>query len=185
VSLILEALKKLDREKQAPDRGVLVLGATAWAAKSEGRSRLWRFLLADLLLVALGGGLVYFWLRPAAPQPAPAPAASVSPAPLAPSQVPAAALTPLPPPTAAPAPAARAARPAAASAPPPTTPAETPAPQFALQAVTEQDGQPVALISDRLLRVGEGFDGMRVVRITSTEVEIEIEATRERRTLTF
>jgi hypothetical protein len=26
VSLILEALKKLDREKQAPDRGVVVVG---------------------------------------------------------------------------------------------------------------------------------------------------------------
>jgi len=185
VSLILEALKKLDREKQAPGKGVVVLGPNAWAARSEGRSRLWLFLLADLLLVALGGALVFFWLRPSATPPAPSAsqrAARPEPA-LAPSHT----ITPVPPPSAAPPLAPRAISPPAAAAPvrPPGPSPETARPDFVLQAVTEQDGQPVALISDRLLHVGEGFDGMRVVRITPSEVEIEIDATRERRTLSF
>jgi hypothetical protein len=185
VSLILEALKKLDREKQAPGKGVVVLGANAWAARSEGRSRLWLFLLADLLLVALGGTLVFFWLRPSAT--ARVPSASPRAAALEPAVAPSHAITPLPPPSEAPPPTPRASRPpvAAASVRQPGPSPETVRPAFVLQAVTEQDGQPVALISDRLLHVGEGFDGMRVVRITPTEVEIEIEATRERRTLTF
>ena len=32
MSLIFEALKKLDREKQAPERGFLVVGSGAWGA---------------------------------------------------------------------------------------------------------------------------------------------------------
>jgi hypothetical protein len=69
------------------------------------------------------------------------------------------------------------------------TPRQEPAkPQglvLALQAVTEQDGVPVALINDRLMRVGDAFEGVKVLSITAGAVEVQIEVTGERRTLTF
>ena len=37
MSLILEALKKLEREKQSPDRGFLVMAHVPWAAAAAGR----------------------------------------------------------------------------------------------------------------------------------------------------
>jgi hypothetical protein len=42
-----------------------------------------------------------------------------------------------------------------------------------LQAVSERDGQPIALLSDRLVREGDEFDGVKVVRIGEAEVEVE------------
>jgi hypothetical protein len=42
-----------------------------------------------------------------------------------------------------------------------------------LQAITVQDGHPVALINDRVLREGDEIDGVRIRRIGEAEVEIE------------
>jgi hypothetical protein len=43
-----------------------------------------------------------------------------------------------------------------------------------LNAISRQDGHPVALLNDRLVREGDAFDGVRIVRIGETEVEIEV-----------
>jgi hypothetical protein len=52
----------------------------------------------------------------------------------------------------------------------PATPVE---PAYALQAVTEQDGQPVAIVNGQLVRVGDVLEGGRIVRIQADAVEIE------------
>jgi hypothetical protein len=178
VSLIFEALKKLDREKKAPERGFLVVGGAPVA----GESRLRAPALLLLLAAAGGGGfLIARALRPAA---APAPvASSTPPTTLAAADAPPrlAPPVPLPPESPAPAPEARpsasqpapspgpAARPEAAATPVPAVAA----PAFALQAVAEQEGHPVAIVNGQLVRVGDSVDGARVLRITPEEVELE------------
>jgi hypothetical protein len=52
-----------------------------------------------------------------------------------------------------------------------------------LEAVSERDGRPVALVSGRLLREGDSFEGVRILRIGPTEVEVEVRG--QRRTLRF
>jgi hypothetical protein len=52
-----------------------------------------------------------------------------------------------------------------------------------LQAIAERDGHPVALINDRLVREGDSFDGVTVLRIGVAEVEIEVRG--QRRVLRF
>ena len=49
-----------------------------------------------------------------------------------------------------------------------------PAPDFELQAISAQNGHPVAVLNDRLVREGDSFDGVRVLRIGADEVEIEV-----------
>jgi len=199
VSLILEALKKLDREKQAPDRGVVVVGPAAWASPGDSR-----FTVSGAVLVAgalaLGGAAGAVWLarrpepptassRSAAVQPATsqsetAPAtgqpAVVAPAGTTPNRPRAARGTP-------PAPAEpgdEASRESETAAATPTeTPAEIPArkparqgpaPDFELQAISAQNGHPVAVLNDHLVREGDTFDDVRVLRIGADEVEIEV-----------
>ena len=171
MSLILEALKKLDREKQAPDRGLLVVGPSSWPSEREGRSPASAgvVVMAALALAALAGGV---WLSrsPKTPAPAGRPAAA-----------PAASRTPLPAPVPVPVPTpAQAAFPRppvtlpSAATPvkaPKASPAES---RFQLQAISQQDGQPVAVLNDRLVREGDTFDGVRVLRIGADEVEIEV-----------
>ena len=43
-----------------------------------------------------------------------------------------------------------------------------------LNAISQQDGQPVAVIDGRLVREGDSVDGVRVLRIGETEVEVEV-----------
>jgi hypothetical protein len=52
-----------------------------------------------------------------------------------------------------------------------------------LQAIGERDGRPVAVISSRLVREGDHYDGVTIVRIGADEVEIEVQG--RRRTLHF
>jgi hypothetical protein len=208
VSLILEALKKLDREKQAPDRGVVIMGPTAWPSPREGFSRLaWPALF--LAAVVLGGALGALWLlrgprgqsaadgaRAAVPaQPAPAAPAPASRPLLDPPPAAAARPKPRPAPTAPPPDAAAEEPPAeeveanppeaaqadavAPEPPPEEAPAPTPgrkpaATDFQLQAISAQNGHPVALLNDRLVKEGDMFDNVRVVRIGTDEVEIEV-----------
>lgn len=194
MSLIFEALKKLEREKQAPERGILVVGPTQWAGGG-ARVRLGVVVAGAVALVGLGVAIGVALRRSEAP---------TSPAPPAPAPVPA--VLPVAPPAAhassldlgaaGPRSAAPQAIPVAVPprpAPAPVAVAETPLPEpvrpqglvLALQAVTEQEGIPVALINDRLMRVGDSFDGVKVLSITAGAVEVQIEATGERRTLTF
>jgi hypothetical protein len=188
VSLILEALRKLERDKPAPDRGVVVM-TTGGLSGRGGRAPGWGWLL-----LGIAGGLftalaILEWRRPEVPPggapTAAAPAASAPPRSLpptrpAPSPAASAARVAAPGPApAAPASAvaARSMAAPAATAPSPSATPGTPdapaAPALTLHAITVQDGQPVALINDRILREGDEIDGVRVLRIGEAEVEIE------------
>jgi hypothetical protein len=67
--------------------------------------------------------------------------------------------------------------------------APAPAPKVAspdelrLSAISRRDGRPVALINDRLVFEGDSFEGVRVLRIGETEVEVEVNG--QRRVLRF
>lgn len=52
-----------------------------------------------------------------------------------------------------------------------------------LNAISQRDGRPVALINDRLVFEGDSFDGVKVLRIGDTEVEVEVRG--EKRVLRF
>jgi hypothetical protein len=175
VSLILEALKKLEREKGTPDRGFLVLAHLQGPAGYRRRS--WAVAagsLAILAVVAMGLG----WWRLAAGRPQPAPAlipAAASAPPVPTAVVPAAVAAPTP----------RAVAPTrdASSRPAPPRAGATPSPEgappeFRLNAISQQDGVPVAIVNDRLVREGDSFDGVRVLRIGEAEVELEVRGVR-------
>ena len=194
MSLILEALKKLERDKTVPERGFLVVGA---AARGGGG----RLLAAGVLLVAAAAAGVAAW-RLATPGGAPAPAlpagGAVAEAPRdggdgGRSAPPAVAALPAPVagPPAIPAPGPRspeAGSPPEQAGPPAGEPEPVPAreavaPPYRLQAISRRDGEAVAILNGRLVRVGDSFDGVRVLRIE--ELEVEIEAGGERIVLRF
>jgi hypothetical protein len=198
VSLILDALRKLEREKDAaPEPGVLVVGSVAWGARTRSR----RPLLLSLAAVALVA-LVAFTLRRSSPPPAAGrPEMPVAPAEATPRPSAATADGPGPPdsPAPTPPPARRStvpSTPAAArdrpkapvpavddtsgSATRPESPSREP---LRLNAISERDGRAVALINDRLLFEGDSFDGVRILRIGEAEVEVEVGG--KRRVLRF
>lgn len=212
MSLILEALRKLEREKQSPDAGLIVVGHTPWTGGAPGRSRA---VLALLAVGLVGGGIgLGAWLtrtrtvataHPSTPSnavPSPPLAAVPPPTTLAPAVV---AATPSPSPfvRSSPSPASvptALPRPEAALTPPVPAPRQadaeqeeavrevavaTPPPrgELKLQAISQRDGRPIAVINERLVREGESFDGVLVVRIGKAEVEVEVSG--RRRTLTF
>jgi hypothetical protein len=203
VSLILDALKKLEREKEMPDRGFLVLSHLPWALGSRHSFTVLALILLGFGLLA-GGGLG-LWIATRGKAPA-APAASPAAKPSASSDLPANRPVPdvaAPPPrsSAAPSPvgAPEASRPSpasggqersparprdAAEGSPPAGAAPDPARvEFRLNAITVQDGHPVAILNDRLVREGDSFGGIRVIRIGEAEVEIEVRG--ERRLIRF
>ena len=53
-----------------------------------------------------------------------------------------------------------------------SAPAPSP-PDLVLNAISERDGHAVALINDRLVREGDEFDGVKILRIGEAEVEVE------------
>jgi hypothetical protein len=186
--LILEALKKLDREKKAPDRGFLIVGAVPWPA---ARPRQWtRMLLVVAAGVATGSVLWLAW-RARGHEEAPthvvtsttmaaaAPRGAVVPAVVAPPST-------LPPlvesRTRVPETRPAAERPAA-EADPEAAPAGEPAAGLLLQAISERDGKPIAVLNSRVVHEGDHFDGVTVVRIGADEVEIEVQG--HRRVLRF
>jgi hypothetical protein len=207
VSLILDALRKLEREKSSHDPGVLVVGSVPWGE----RSRTGRLLLAASALVVVAGAVLAGWLLRSNPAPQAAsrpvvPAATSLPSPSASAVTsPTPQIAPSPLPTEAPAPPIRLSHPPAgagrapaaapraseASAPAPVedhdsasdaapTPRHPPsaAPggseELRLSAISQRDGKPVALINDRLVFEGDSFDGVHVVHIGETEVEVEV-----------
>ena len=64
MSLILEALKKLDREKHAPDRGLLVVGPAAWPSAPDSRPGGVAVAAIALVLSGLGAAVWHFGGRP-------------------------------------------------------------------------------------------------------------------------
>jgi hypothetical protein len=192
VSLILEALKKVERERASPEqRGFLVLGPAAWAPT---RSNL-GWILGMIAAAGLAGIAVYVLTRPGANavQSAPRSEEPVAQAPPSTAMAertggPAVADWKPPPPPSAPrarpvvADAARAAADAAraVAAAPDRTP---PGPVLLLHAISVQDGVPIAVINERVVREGDAFDGIRILRIGAAEVEVEVAGAR--RTLRF
>ncbi len=181
MSLILDALKKLERDKEAREPNVLVVGSVPWGTRARSRLPLAAAAIAVVLVALVAFAL---WPRARAPRPAaaaPSPGAS-SPAPAA------AAGRPAVPPhtTAAPGFTApeprRPSLPSARSDTPSAQPAEateTPGTEeLRLNAISQRDGRPVALINDRLVFEGDGFDGVKVLRIGETEVEVEVRGVR-------
>ena len=167
MSLILEALKKVERERTAPEqRGFLVLGPAAWAPARSNAG----WIVGIVAAAAITGGLVYALTRPA-PSP---PLADQAP----PAATPERSTTGLGPPPQAATPRATRMRPAVTPAPT-ALPAPVPGgPVLSLQAISEQDGVAVAVINERTVREGETFDGVRVLRIGAAEVEVEVAGAR-------
>lgn len=202
MSLILEALKKLEREKERSTVPIITAGEAPWSGTRRSLPT-WALGLGALGLVVLGaiGGASLLSDRSSpASQPAQAAAAqAVSDAPVAiPSLAPppqaSAGTAPRPPsappvrpaivqPTLSPrerAPEPEPARPMTrAPAPTPRPTAATPAAPIAvpdeprLQAISERDGRPIALISDKIYFEGDRIGDIRVIRIGAGEVEIE------------
>lgn len=177
MSLILEALRKLEREKPDQARHTTVLLAPlAWPQAARHRW-LGVALSAALLTGLLAAG--WFLLRSAPPQPTP-PLERVAQRPPA-SPMPTATAMPMPSAPLAvahPAQARRTAEPAAQAR-------EAAASGFRLTAIGDQEGVRVAVVNDRLVRVGDSLLGARVVRIDDAEVELVSEADGRRFTLGF
>ena len=179
MSLILEALKKLDREKKAPDRGFLVVGAVPWPAP---RPRQWTPLLLVVAAGAAAGSVL--WLAWRARGHEEAPTHVVTSTTLA-TAAPGAAAVPMvvtPPSTLPPLVEGRtrvpetrpaAERPTAEADRPAAPPAAQPPAGLLLQAISERDGKPIAVLNSRVVHEGDHFDGVTVVRIGTDEVEIE------------
>lgn len=220
MSLVLEALKKLDREKGREERGFVVMAAAPWPARAAARWPMWAALgMASAAVIVF---LVLRAERPVSPLPAApgvaraagapgVPAGSVAMA--VPQSAPAAAtaragapaidgrgaaaarraLTVAAPAPDVPAPAAPGSvlqpfHPPAVAAPstvtPPAvaasagTPAPPPDPVLRLQAISTRDGQPIAIVNDHLVRVGDEFDGVRILAIRGTEVDVDVHGRR-------
>jgi hypothetical protein len=68
------------------------------------------------------------------------------------------------------------------SPPPPATgPSGTD--DLRLNAISQRDGRPLALINDRLVFEGDSFDGVKILHIGEEEVEVEVRG--RRRVLRF
>jgi hypothetical protein len=191
VSLILDALKKLEREKEASPTGVLVVGAVPWRGLRRRRPLL--ALAVATLLVLATVAIVTWWLSRQTPSAAGTPSRAAAPeatsAAEAASVTSGRAATPSAPPTRRlllPEPAGPSSGPTAGAgeATPSLLQAEAPSrrgPQ--LNAISRQDGKPVAVIDGRLVREGDSIGGVHVLRIGETEVEVEVQG--RRRTLRF
>lgn len=202
MSLILDALKKLEREKETGARGFVVLSQLPWAGAQSRRATTMTALAA---LVAIAAASVAFWRWHSATG---VPAARATAPALSPPAAPAASDPGMTPPSGRVAPPGRLdTRPVAVpplvppasllTTPKPTNPepdpsADAPAGQgptagkvveLRLHAISVKDGHPVAILNDRLVREGDMFDGIRVLRIGDAEVEVEVAG--ERRTLRF
>ena len=190
MSLILDALKKLERDKGAREPNVLVVGSVPWGTRARSRLPL---VSAGIAAVVVALVAVALWPRTRVPRPAATPLSTpaASALPSAAAGAPTAAPQPaLAAPSASTAPAAR--RSSVPSAGPATPmakpPEETESPgdagtarralpgseELRLTAISERDGRPVALINDRLVFEGDGFEGVKVLRIRATEVEVEV-----------
>jgi hypothetical protein len=215
VSFILDALKKLEREKDAREPGVVVVGPVRWGGQDRRRRASGLALAGVVVILALG--VAFLWLRskpgppdvgdvdggaavPSAEMPAGSPVATPPREtegipPLAPNDVgtrSGEAGLDAPPPRETTPPSMAGApgvifddgegTPAENAAPEPTT-TPPPEPEYRLTAISSRDGRPIALLNDRLVREGDSFDGITVVAIGETSIEIEVDG--QRRTIGF
>jgi hypothetical protein len=170
VSLILEALRKLEREKPDQARHTTVLLAPlAWPKATRSH---WITVALGVTLLALLVAVAWFLLSGTRlPGPALAPSAALPQTTTPPTAT--AAPTPRTSSVAAhPIQARPLAKPTAQSA----TPRRDTTTGFRLTAIGDQAGVSVAVINDRLVRVGDALLGARIVRIAETEVELVNEA---------
>lgn len=190
MSLILEALRKLERDKDSPERGFVVMTHVPWAqgrrsSRLVGIGALALALALGVLAMALWRGRAGKPVSPeatavvTAPPAVPPPTPQVSPVSSAPPPFDAKALALESVKSVAHAPGVPAAPPAEAT---PKARSSTQA-EVRLTAISQQDGQPVAILNDRLVHEGDVFDGIRVIRIGETEVEVEVRG--QHRILTF
>jgi len=198
VSLILEALRKLERDKDTPERGFLVTAHLPWA-QAHKHSRLvgLAVLALALAVAALAAALWRGRGTPAGARAVASPSPSSPTAPALSGGSPATLATPsfVAPPLPRPSPPAtsgklrsdRAERPVssapAAASTPPAPRGGADGPELRLNAISRQDDRPVAILNDRLVREGDVFDGIRVIRIGETEVEVEVRG--QRRVIRF
>jgi hypothetical protein len=187
MSLILEALRKLERDRPRPGDpdGVVLLAPKPWPAPGV----VWRrWVLVTALLAVLAGVLGFgAWLTLRPGDAAPGPASHEKPSAVAPATASPAlpdGVDPTPTPTVttgeAVAPAPRAAsqpqpaKPATRAAAVPV-PTPTPAPSgFRLSAIGDHEGEPIAVINDRVVHVGDAVSGARIVAIDVAHVELEL-----------
>jgi hypothetical protein len=168
VSLVLEALKKLDREKGRDERGFVVMAAAPWPTRAARRWPAW----AALGIATTGAVAAVLALRTTPAPPAlPAPPAAVM------TTRPAASVTATVVATVAPPVHAPGRRETRAAAPSPLAPRPAD-PELRLQAISERDGQPIAIINDHLVRVGDEVGGIRVLAIRGAEVDVEVRGRR-------
>jgi hypothetical protein len=190
VSLILEALKKLERERDSTGRGFLVVAHTPWPATRARAARLVLMAVAAGALAGTAAWGVWTWLATSSRDPVKATTAGAAAAGHRPA-------SPLPPPiwettaaAAAPVAPSTTVKPSALPPAAPATPDEprllvitprtAPAaqPVLRLEAISSQDGQPVAVINGHLVRKGETIEGALVTWIGADAVEIEVDGRR-------
>jgi hypothetical protein len=180
MSLILDALKKLDRDKRskAPE-GVVLLAPTPWPAARSSQTLLALALIVAGLALLTAAALVF--LSRAQHTTSVAPADTLNKI-TASAGTPTSSLPQAPPLSRLKVPVTATPRsvradlrpsPSIASASPKRMP-----PPFRLNAIGLYEGQPVAVLNDRLVREGDRFDGITVIRIDDTEVEIEADGKR-------
>jgi hypothetical protein len=149
-----------------------------WPARRTSR---WHPALISLAIAAAGAVLWLAWPQ-RGPEDAPRPVApSTLAAPVAAPATVAVAPVTLPPPVDRPVPVPDTTF--APSAPVKPRASAQPEASLQLQAIGERDGRPVAVISSRVVREGDHYDGVTIVRIGADEVEIEVQG--RRRTLRF
>jgi hypothetical protein len=178
VSLILEALKKVERERATPEqRGFLVLGPAAWAPTRSNVG----WVLGMIAAAAVAGGAVYLLTRPVTSAARAAPVVEAQEAAPAYERADDSATSWTPPPPAVPSRPRAAANPAVRPSP---IPDRAPAGRLLrLNAISQQGGTPIAVVNERVVREGDLFDGVRILRIGAAEVEVEVDGAR--RTLRF
>ncbi len=218
MSFILDALKKLEREKQTREPDVVMVGPVSWGGADRNRARP-ALVVSVVALAVITGGTVWWLASGSGSSPTPASGTAAGGAASAPStsspgtasraatepQEPSTTITP-----SAPAPrrldlpvaetmasgaqvstvpeeSSRAATgtPVVAEDQPAAASMEDDAQEteFRLSAISTREGEPIALLNDRLVREGDAFDGVRILRIGTTEIEIEVDG--ERRTIGF
>ncbi|MCU0241415.1 MAG: hypothetical protein MUF51_03215 [Vicinamibacteria bacterium] len=183
MSLILEALKKIEREKEQPRGGTLVVAPATWAAPPRRSRAPIAFLLvvATLAFIALAGLVLRMTDTRTRHSPTASPLAQPA-AVVTPHAVGSTAprllddqTTPAIPPAPTP---ERASLPLSVIQPTPkvrTKPSNAVTPRYRLNAISQQDGHPIALLNDRVVREGDVFDGARVVKIGETTVALEVD----------
>ena len=182
MSLVLEALKKLDREKGRDERGFVVMAAAPWPTRAARRWPAW----AALGVAAVGAVAAMIALRNPAPSAPPAaPSTAAAAVPVTPKAAEAENEPASPAPRLAPAKVLPKAKPAAEPTevatgvvPPVIAATPVPDPVPRLQAISQRDGQPIAMIDDHLVRVGDEVGGMRVLAIREAEVDVEVRGRR-------